>query len=993
MAEKSGVTVGYGYVQVLPSMKNFTKTVNNGLKETFSGKAGNMSGTKYTSGLMSAFSVFRTKIGKSLSADTTSNTRSVTEAFSSAGSKIKAAMQTPLGQMFTGIGKTALSTVGKIGTGFGALGSKIDTISGGAFSNFAAKGALAFLSVDSGARKMVSGIGSAINGIANSGFGKAASFGLKVGNQVGGMFVKGISTLKGGISSLGSKLGNFFGSKFGGSANSIFGKVFKIGLGAAAIAGLKSILSEGGKLQQSYLGGVETLYGKAAKSVRKYAREAAAAGISMNSYSEQAVSFGAALKKAYGGDVQKSAKAANVAILDMADNSAKMGTSMESIQMAYQGFAKQNYTMLDNLKLGYSGTKEEMQRLLADAEKLSGKKYDLSNLGDVYDAIHVIQKDLGLTGVAAKEAETTLSGSFNAMKAAAENFAGSLALGKNVKGSMKQLLTSANTFFFKNLIPMVGRAVKSLLEILPEMTSQVAGWIQEAVPKFVQNFSDSVQKNLPKLLTSIGNTIRSIGSMILTIIQNTPALIQAVLSAVQIVVNTILQEAPQIIAAIPQIIQKIGDAIITSSDMFLTAVKQIVGAISASLPGLVQQITAVLPGIINTIVSVIVANISAFIQCVVTVVSAIVKALPTIITALVNALPALITGIVDAIVELTPVLVQGLVAVVQAIVDALPQIIQGIVDALPQIVEALVNGIVELAPVLIQGAIVLVAAIVAAMPKIISALIKAIPEIIKAIVAGFSPLGGKLRTKFKAIWTRIKTDASGTWKAIGSAITGLAGKIKDKVTGKFEELKNKVKPIWDAIGKFMKDPIGTAKKGIETFIDGLKRSISSKFDAIKNLTANVWKKIREKISIDGVKEKIQGMIEKIKNLFPFNIGKALHIKLPHISIDGGKAPWGIGGKGRKPSFSISSWEAYANGGVLNRATIFGFNGNNPMVGGEQGPEAVAPISTLQSYITDAVKGAGTTIVVNLSVNANADNVDEYASELARALKRELRMVG
>ena len=181
----------------------------------------------------------------------------------------------------------------------------------------------------------------------------------------------------------------------GKSAGTGIARFVKKALAGAAIGKvLKDALSEGGNLQQSYIGGLETLYGDAADMAREYAKEAAAYGISMNNYSEQAVSFGAALKNAYGGDTLKAAEAANMAIQDMADNSAKMGTDINSVSQAYGGFAKQNYTMLDNLKLGYGGTKTEMERLLADAQELSGVEYDINNLGDVYNAIHVIQGEL-----------------------------------------------------------------------------------------------------------------------------------------------------------------------------------------------------------------------------------------------------------------------------------------------------------------------------------------------------------------------------------------------------------------------------------------------------------------------------------------------------------------------------------------------------------------------------------------------------------------------
>lgn len=313
-------------------------------------------------------------------------------------------------------------------------------------------------------------------------------------------------------------------------------------IGAAVVKGIQAAMSEGAKLQQSYFGGVDTLYEGAADSVRAYAREAAQAGISMNDYSEQAVSFGAALKQAYGGDVTKAAQAANTAILDMADNSAKMGTDIHSVQDAYQGFAKQNYTMLDNLKLGYGGTKTEMERLLADAEKLSGQEYSIDNLGDVYEAIHVIQEDLGLTGVAAEEASQTFSGSFNAMKAAALNALGSLAVGENIVPAMQQLATSVSTFIFNNFIPMLGTIIKglpsaivaflkvgipSLLNGVSSLVStiatnvksladnltgeKVAEWATTAIPKFlasaaklIGSFASGLITNIPKILSALG---------------------------------------------------------------------------------------------------------------------------------------------------------------------------------------------------------------------------------------------------------------------------------------------------------------------------------------------------------------------------------------------------------------------------------------------------------------------------------------------------------
>lgn len=220
---------------------------------------------------------------------------------------------------------------------------------------------------------------------------------------------------------------------------------------AVSVAGgavLGGALNEGAKLQQS-TGGVQTLFkGDADKVIENANKAYQTVGISANDYMEQVTSFSASLLSSLGGDTAKSAEVANTAMVDMADNANKFGTDMGSIQNAYQGFAKQNYTMLDNLKLGYGGTKEEMQRLLNDAQQLTGVKYNIDNLSDVYNAIHAIQENLGVAGTTATEASETFSGAFAMMKASAKNLLGNLSVGdgKAVAKNMGELVESASTF-------------------------------------------------------------------------------------------------------------------------------------------------------------------------------------------------------------------------------------------------------------------------------------------------------------------------------------------------------------------------------------------------------------------------------------------------------------------------------------------------------------------------------------------------------------------
>ena len=289
------------------------------------------------------------------------------------------------------------------------------------------------------------------------------------------------SALSGEAVSAGATSGEAVGANLVSKVKSL---VAAAGIGAA----VKKALDIGGALQQS-TGGIETLYKSASDTMIKYANEAyRTAGLSANAYMEQSTSFAAALVKSLGGDTAKAAEAANTALIDMADNSNKMGTAMESIQNAYQGFAKGNYTMLDNLKLGYGGTKQEMERLLADAQKLSGVEYNIDNLSDVYSAIHVIQEDLDITGTTAKEAASTFEGSFKAMAASAENLLGRIALGENITSELTALVETTGTFLIGNMLPMVG----NILASIPTVITQAAPMIGEAVLGLIEDVSEQV---------------------------------------------------------------------------------------------------------------------------------------------------------------------------------------------------------------------------------------------------------------------------------------------------------------------------------------------------------------------------------------------------------------------------------------------------------------------------------------------------------------------
>lgn len=418
----------------------------------------------------------------------------------------------------------------------------------------------------------------------------------------------GVARLKGmvgGLSESGAQLGSVFKSVLG--ANIVSGALISgiQSLGSAVKGVFSTALDEGAKLQQSF-GGIDTLYQGAEDTMKQYATAAASAGISANTYAEQAVSFGASLKKALGGDAVKAAESANKAIMAMADNSAKMGTDIGSIQMAYQGFAKGNYTMLDNLKLGYGGTQQEMQRLLNDASKLEGamgKKFNINNFADIVEAIDLVQKDLGVAGVAAKEAETTFSGSFAAMKASASNFLANLSLGEDVGPALKTLISSTSTFLLGNFVPMVGNIMRQLPQAIEVAMAEAGPKIEEGFRSLFtglgvdESIFDTIKDTFRDVVVTIqslfeeltsesngfGNVIQGVGNVIQTvnvIIQNLAMAFQFALEAFSETgaIKNAYQAFKDLTDAALDLAEKLGDAI--PWDIVGAAAGHVVNAIS-----------------------------------------------------------------------------------------------------------------------------------------------------------------------------------------------------------------------------------------------------------------------------------------------------------------------------------------------------------------------------------------------------------------------------
>ena len=315
--------------------------------------------------------------------------------------------------------------------------------------------------------------------------------------------------------------------------------------GAIAAAGIgkmfASSISEGAALQQS-LGGIETLFKDSADTVKNYANQAyKTAGVSANKYMENVTSFSASLISSLGGDTAKAAELANTAMVDMSDNANKMGTDMESITQTYQSLARGNYAMLDNLKLGYGGTKSEMERLMKDAEKLTGEHYTVGDFADTVKAIHAVRDSLGITGTTAKEAATTLSGSLASMKAAFSDFLGKLSLGQDIVPSLNALADTTATFLFGNFIPMVGNILKGLPGAITTFISAAIPQISSGLKSVFSNLGVDIDfSGLTSKFSKIIEVVQPIINGLKTAFGQLPSLFNSVVSSVTPVINTLV---------------------------------------------------------------------------------------------------------------------------------------------------------------------------------------------------------------------------------------------------------------------------------------------------------------------------------------------------------------------------------------------------------------------------------------------------------------------
>lgn len=462
------------------------------------------------------------------------------------------------------------------------------------------------------------------------------------------------------INGIGSKIKNGF-SKIGSIASTaLAGTTAAIGAASSALVGLGTAsVNSYADLEQN-IGGIETLFGSSADKVIKNAERAyKTAGMSANQYMETVTSFSASLLQSLGGDTDRAADTADMALQDMSDNANKMGTSMELIQNAYQGFAKQNYTMLDNLKLGYGGTQTEMQRLLADAQKITGVKYDISNLNDVYTAIHVIQGQMGITGTTFKEASSTITGSIGSMKASFDNFL-------NGSGTIDQVINTGITAI-QNIVNVAGQLLPQLIESLAAATPQIVGAINQIFPQIL----NLIMTNAPIILSSIGQVLMA---LLQSLMSYMPQILTIAMQLIQSFINGAITMLPQIL------------------QMGIQLITQLISGIAQMLPQLIPQAVNAVITIVNGLISNIDQIIDAGIQLIIGLAEGLINAIPQLIAAI----PTIIQNLINAITNNLPKLIQmGIeltVKLAAGIIQAIPQL----VAAIPQIISAIINGLTQL---------------------------------------------------------------------------------------------------------------------------------------------------------------------------------------------------------------------------------------------------------------------------------------------------------
>ena len=692
-------------------------------------------------------------------------------------------------------------------------------------------------------------------------------------------YEQGVGKAKGTFSTLASgvKTGLATVAKVGAAA---------VSAGVAGVAALTKMGVEGYAQYEQLVGGVETLFKDSQGIVMKYAENAyKTAGMSANQYMETVTSFSASLIQSLDGDTAKAAEVGNMAITDMSDNANKMGTSIEMIQNAYNGFAKQNYTMLDNLKLGYGGTKEEMQRLIDDANRVKVANGEMGNLSinsfaDVTEAIHIMQTEMGITGTTAREAATTIEGSISMMKGAWQN----LVVGMADENANMEVLIN-------NFVESTATAAQNLLPRIEQTLVGIGQLITALAPVIAKALPQLVESVLPALLTAGVSLVTALVNGVITAL---PALYTALLEGVKIILVEVFGVSE---AKAGEFADSVNSFFVKIKDGFLALVE------SAKTDG--TWLNEIWTGLKDTG-----------------------KAFCDFCVALWDVLSAAFTWCVEQI-NTEGTFLNTIWVNIQTYISAAVSVIQDCIS------------------------------------------------LFTAILKGdWSSAWAAVQRIAETVWNAISSIISKSLDYVESLISKGLTAAKSKVSSNLAAISGYFTEKWNSAKKAVSDAISAVKSSISTGLSEAQQSVSGVLDGIKKKFSDIWENCKKIVS-DAV-----SALKSALN-FEWSLPK---LKLPHISVSGGVPPYGIGGKGSLPQFSIEWYKkAYDNAMILSSPTIFGYSNGKFLGGGDgNGNEIVAGESYLMKLIGNVVAERNGQIAELLAALLEA-TVDGN-SEMVRALK-------
>lgn len=730
---------------------------------------------------------------------------------------------------------------------------------------------------------------------------------------------------------------------------------------------------------EQLVGGVETLFGAQGMSIEQYAQSVGKTvsevqgkyaslikaqdnvmenahqayikqGMSANKYMETVTSFSASLLQGLQGDTVEASKVADMAVTDMADNANKMGTSMESIQNAYQGFSKQNYTMLDNLKLGYGGTKSEMERLLADAEKLTGVKYDINNLADVYNAIHAIQNNLGITGTTAKEAMGTVQGAMNMTKASWENLMIGLSDGKqNINELANQFGTSFNTLV-DNVFPRIQQAFQTIPQVMTLIIPQLLSTIINLLPTLLSSVGQlisGIAQALPSLATSLFGAVKTIFTMIVNAFTSgAPKFMESAKQMVSNMCKGIEQNLPSIISSALDMLLNFSQAVLDYAPQLVSMGMDLLVSLAKGIANAIPTLIAKVPTIISNLANAFSNSASTIlfkgIEIIIELGKGLIQAIPTLI--------ANIPQIIKAIFDVWNAvnwwnLGKSLISGISKGITSLGGNLKSTVNKIFTNIEDFIKNSLTKAK---DGAVNVFGNMGQLLKNIATGIWNGIKATFTAMSGGISGIFNGIKNLASTIWNGIKGSISSVVQAIKNTVVSIITSVYISVSSIFTNLSTGTSSIWNGI-----------KNIVSGVVNGIKGSVSNAFSSLSGTVSSIWNGIKTAITnpISTAVSVVKGCIDKIKNAFNFSWSLP-HLNLPHISVKGGKAPFGIGGKGSLPSFSIQWYKkAMDEPYILDKPTIFGQANNGQLLGGgESGQEVISGKQKLYDMIQEATNG-------------------------------------